>query len=374
MSWKYLLSPPEMNAVERELLIDAFDSNWIAPAGPDLEAFEHELASWTGAAAAVGLSSGTAALHLALQAAGVQPGDDVIMPSLTFAASAFAATYLGARPCFVDVDATWQLDAELLAAELAARAATTTLPAAVIAVDLYGAVADLVAIADICRHYGVVLIEDSAEAIGASLDGTSAGRFGWIGVFSFNGNKIVTTGGGGAVISDDVDVVERCRHLATQARVPAPHYEHAEIGYNYRLGNLNAAIGRGQLRTLAARIAGRRWVRATYERLLTPLGGITFQTVPSGCEPNHWLTTICVDADSFGNSPTAILAALNQARIEARPGFKPMHLQPVFANAPMISNGNSDRLFERCISLPSASTLTDDDIGSICDVIARSRQ
>ncbi len=373
MSWKYLLSPPEMSPIERELLIAAFDSNWIAPAGPDLDAFERELEAFTGAAAAAGLSSGTAALHLALQVAGVRAGDDVLMPSLTFAASAFAASYLGARPCFVDVDHTWQLDAALLEEEMLRRAATGTLPAAVIAVDLYGSIANLVAISEICRRYDVTLIEDAAEALGATLGGTSAGRFGQIGVLSFNGNKIVTTGGGGAILSDDERLVERCRHLATQARVPAPHYEHHEIGYNYRLGNLNAAVGRGQLRTLAERVASRRRVRATYESLLTPLAGIGFQPTPPDCAPNHWLTTITIDSATFGATPAEAIRALQAASVEARPGFKPMHLQPVFASSPMLSNGRSDRLFETCVSLPSGGTLGEADLATICDVISAAR-
>ncbi len=371
--WKVLLSPPEVGPVERELLLETFDSGWIAPAGPDLAAFESELASYTGAADVVALSSGTAALHLALQVLGVGPGDDVLMPTLTFAASAFAATYLGARPCFLDVDTTWQLDAALLEDELAGRAREARLPAAVVAVDLYGSVAAMDDIAAICGRFEVPLVEDAAEAIGARLGGISAGRFGTVGILSFNGNKMLTTGGGGALLSDDAALVERCRFLSTQARLPGLFYEHAEVGYNYRLGSLNAAVGRGQLRTLDARIAERARVRATYEARLFQLGGIHFQPSPATCTPNHWLTTVAIDAAVFGAGSPGVIDALHAEQIEARPGFKPMHRQPVFADAPMRNTGRADRLLAECVSLPSSAFLTESDIAWICDVVAGAR-
>ena len=373
--WKIYLSPPEVGPVERELLINAFDSNWIAPAGPDLDAFEAELAAITGTAAVAALSSGTAGLHLALLAVGVQAGDDVLVSSLTFAASAFAVTYVGARPCFVDCEAaTWHIDPELLESELAGRAAAGRLPAAVISVDLYGSVADGERLTAICAQYDVPLIEDAAEAIGASRNGTPAGRFGRVAVLSFNGNKMVTTGGGGALVSDDVTVVARARHLATQARNPVPWYEHDEVGYNYRLGNLSAAVGRGQLKTLPERIESRRRVRETYERRLGAVEGFTFQEIPDGCLPNHWLTTVRVDPDAVGTTPAEVLTALRGERIEARHGFKPMHLQPVFDGAPMVGGAVSDDLFATTINLPSGSRLTDDDLGEICDVILSCRK
>lgn len=373
-AWKVLLSPPEVGDEERQLLLAAFDSGWIAPAGPDLEAFEHELSELTGAPAVAALSSGTAALHLALLAVGVQPGDDVLVSTLTFGASAFAVTYVGARPCFVDCeDQSWHLDPDLLAEELERRARAGNLPAAVVSVDLYGSVADGSRLSSICAAHGVPLIEDAAEALGARRDGRSAGRFGDVAVLSFNGNKIVTTGGGGALVSDDSGIIRHARHLATQARQPVPWYEHHEIGFNYRLGNLNAAVGRGQLRTLPARIAERARVRRGYERLLAGAPGVRFQAVPDGCEPNHWLTTVSVDADAFGTSATDVIAALRAAGIEARHGFKPMHQQPVFAGCPSVGGAVADRLFDTCVSLPSSARLTDDDVGWIAGVILDAR-
>ncbi len=307
-------------------------------------------------------------------AVGVQPGDDVLVSSLTFAASAFTVTYVGARPCFIDSEpGSWHIDPDLLERELDERARAGRLPAAVISVDLYGSVADGPRLMQICATYDVPLIEDAAEAIGASRDGTPAGRFGRVAVLSFNGNKMVTTSGGGALVSDDPTVVARARHLATQARNPAPWYEHDEVGYNYRLSNLSAAVGRGQLRTLAERIEGRRRVRSAYERRLGSVGGFTFQEIPDGVVPNHWLTTVRIDPDLTGTVPTEVLAALHERRIEARHGFKPMHLQPVFAGAPMVGGDVAADLFATTVSLPSGSRLTDDDVGEICDVILACR-
>ncbi|MDP2292457.1 MAG: aminotransferase class I/II-fold pyridoxal phosphate-dependent enzyme, partial [Actinomycetota bacterium] len=338
MTWNVLLSPPEMSSVEREMLLAAFDSGWVAPAGPDLDAFERELCEFTGSAAAAGLSSGTAALHLALLVVGVGAGDEVLMSDLTFAASAFAATYVGATPVFIDSEPqTWQLDPALLEAELATRAAQGRLPAAVVAVDLYGSVCDGTRIAAACREHGVPLVEDAAEALGAARDGVMAGRFGAVSVLSFNGNKIVTTGGGGALIADDPQLIARARHLATQARTAVPWYEHDEVGFNYRLGNLNAAVGRGQLATLPQRLTRRAAVREAYERHLVDVPGVQFQGVPDGCSPNHWLTTVQLDAPAFGASAADVLQALREQGIEARPGFKPMHLQPVFAGTRLIA-------------------------------------
>ena len=368
--WKILLSPPEVGEHERELLIAAFDSGWVAPAGPDIDALEAELAELTGAKAVAALSSGTAGLHLALMAVGVGRDDDVLVSDLTFGASAFATTYLGARPCFVDCTRdTWQLDPDLVAAELADRAANGRLPAAVVSVDLYGSMADGPRLVEICAEFDVPLVEDAAEAVGASWSGVPAGRPGRVGVLSFNGNKIVTTGGGGAIMSDDPAIVAHARHLATQARQPVPWYEHREVGFNYRMGNLNAAVGRGQLRTLTDRITGRRRVRESYERYLSTADGVRFQTISDECESNHWLTTIAIDPDRFGATSTDVIAALRDEAIEARHGFKPMHLQPVFDGAPAIGGAVSAELFETTVSLPSSSRLGDDDIGWICDVI-----
>lgn len=372
-AWKILLSPPEVGAEERQLLLSAFDSGWVAPAGPDLEAFEHELSEFTGAAAVAALSSGTAALHLALMCVGVRPGDDVLVSDLTFGASAFAVTYLGARPCFVDCDPQcWQIDVGLVADELRRRADQGRLPAAVVSVDLYGSMANGPALAAVCDEFGVPLVEDAAESLGAAWDGVAAGRHGRVAALSFNGNKIVTTGGGGAVVSDDPAIVARARHLATQARQPVPWYEHHEIGFNYRMGNLNAAVGRGQLRTLERRIEGRRRVRGGYETGLD-LPGVAFQRIAPGSTSNYWLTTVSIDPDAFGASAADVLAALRDAGIEARHGFKPMHLQPVFAGADVVGGDVSAQLFDRCVSLPSGSFLTDDDVAWICEVVRSAR-
>ncbi len=368
-SWKIFLSPPEMSEVERARLIEAFDSGWIAPAGPDLDAFEHELAAYTGVSSAVCLSSGTAALHLALMAVGVGAGDEVLIPTTTFAAPAFATTYLGAKPCFLDVDETWQLDPDQLADELQLRAISGRLPAAVIAVNLYGAVTDLETIAELCQRYEVPLVEDGAESLGATIGARHAGTFGRVAALSFNGNKIVTTGGGGALLSDDQRILSRARYLATQARQPVLHYEHRDIGYNYRLSNLNAAVGRGQLATLDRRIDRRATIRSWYRERLLPGAGFTFQPSLVGSRPNYWLTAIEIDPQRVHCGLPEILAALHAAGIEARPGFRPMHLQPVFANAPMRSTGVSDRLAANSLCLPSGSALTESDVDWICEVL-----
>lgn len=370
-SWKILLSPPEVGLRERDLLLAAFDSNWVAPAGPDIDAFEAELAELTGAPDVAALSSGSAALHLALLAVGVKPGDDVLVSTLTFGASAFAVTYAGARPCFIDCDeSTWHLDEDLLDAELARRARRGRQVAAVVAVDLYGSVTDGKRLAEICERHEVPLVQDSAQAVGAFRDGVHAGRWGSVGVLSFNGNKMVTTGGGGALLSDDVSIVSRARHLSTQARQPVPWYEHDDIGFNYRMGNLNAAVGRGQLRTLATRIAGRRRVRAEYERHLGQLPGVRFHQLPDGCSPNYWLTTVTIDAAEFGATPRMVLTTLRNAGIEGRNVFNPMHRQPVFADNPRVGGHVADQIFDRGVSLPSGSRITDDEVRWICDVFS----
>ena len=356
------------------MLLAAFDSGWVAPAGPDISAFEAELAELTGIGAVAALSSGTAAMHLALMAVGVQRDDEVLVSDLTFGASAFAVTYLGAHPVFVDCEpSTWHLDPDLLELELSQRAREGRLPAAVVAVDLYGSVADGAHIAASCARFGVPLVEDAAEALGAHRDGVSAGRYGQVAVLSFNGNKMVTTGGGGALISDDADLVAHARHLATQARQPEPWYEHREIGFNYRMGNLNAAVGRGQLRTLTDRIAERRRVHQAYQQHLGTLPGVTFQGIPEQCQPNYWLTTVSFDPVAFGATPTQILLRLRDEGIEARHGFKPMHLQPVFAGCTVIGGSVSEQLFATSVSLPSSGRLTDADVQWICDVVASAR-
>ncbi|RSM72282.1 pyridoxal phosphate-dependent aminotransferase [Actinoplanes sp. ATCC 53533] len=356
------LSPPDVGDVERKLLLDAFDSNWVAPVGPDLDAFEAQVAELVGVRHAVALSSGTAALHLALIAAGVRRGDTVLVPSFTFAASVNAVMYLGARPVFLDCTAdTWNVDPRLVAEELRQRADRGQLPRAVIAVDMYGQCADYEPLLVACDRYGVALIEDAAEALGASYRGRPAGSFGLAGVLSFNGNKIITTGGGGMLVTDDGRVATQARYLATQAREPVAHYEHRAVGYNYRLSNLLAAVGRGQVQRLDELIAARRRNTHYYRAALGDLPGLTFMPVAEYGVPNWWLTCLLVDAETFGADRDRIIEHLGRHDIEARATWKPMHLQPVFRDCVVRGGMVSADLFRRGLCLPSGSALTDHD-------------
>jgi dTDP-4-amino-4,6-dideoxygalactose transaminase len=365
------LSPPHMGPDERGLLLDAFDSNWIAPAGPDLERFEHEFAEVVDVPHAVALSSGTAGLHLALHVLGVGPGDDVLVSDLTFAATANAVCYLGARPCFVDSDTvSWNMDPNLLRDELQDRARFGRLPAAVIVVDLYGQCADFGPIAELCRHYEVPLIEDAAEALGATYAGRPAGSLADIGVFSFNGNKIITTSGGGMLVSHRADLVERARYLAAQAREPVAHYEHTTVGFNYRLSNLLAALGRGQLRNLADRVAARRRIFDRYFRELGSTDGLDFMPIAGFGVPTHWLTVLLVDESAFGVSSETARQHLMANGIEARPAWKPMHMQPIYAGAPSRGGAVAERIFANGLCLPSGSALTEQQQARVIELMA----
>jgi dTDP-4-amino-4,6-dideoxygalactose transaminase len=353
------LSPPDVGPLERQFLLDAFDSNWIAPLGPHVDQFEREFAAAIGVPHAVALSSGTAALHLALLANGIGRGDEVLTSTLTFAATANAITYVGAEPVFIDASAeTWTLDPDLLEDELAARAKRRRLPAAVITVDLYGQCCDYARVAAACDRYGVPLIEDAAEALGARCGTRHAGAFGTCAAFSFNGNKIITTSGGGMLVSHDRAMVERARHLATQARDAAPHYQHSEIGFNYRLSNLLAAIGRAQLAGLEDKVARRRAIRARYETELGVLRGLTFLREAAYGRSNAWLACLTIDAAAFGASREDVRLHLESRDIEARPVWKPMHLQPVFRHCGVRGGTVSARLFETGLCLPSGSRLS----------------
>jgi dTDP-4-amino-4,6-dideoxygalactose transaminase len=363
-----------VGAPERQALLRAFDSNWIAPLGPEVDAFEADLARYVGRAHAVALSSGTAGLHLALQLLGVQAGDDVAVPTLTFIATAAAATYLGARPVFIDASASsWNLDPDLLEEELEERARTGRRLAAVIAVDLYGQCADYRRIASACERFGVPLVEDSAEALGATYDGLRAGRFGEAAVFSFNGNKIITTSGGGMLVTDNEHLARGARHLATQARQPVAHYEHHEVGYNYRLSNLLAAVGRAQLEGLDRRVNRRRLVNERYRVGLKGLDGIEFMPRDPVGEPTWWLTCITVDSGRFGVTKDDIRAALEMADVESRPTWKPMHLQRAFAGCPIRGGGVAERIFRTGLCLPSGSNITDESLTRIIDIITSAR-
>jgi dTDP-4-amino-4,6-dideoxygalactose transaminase len=364
------LSPPHMGKTELELVKDAFASNWIAPLGPHVDAFERELATYLGVAHAAALSSGTAAIHLALRLLGLRPGEEVICPTLTFAASANPIVYEGGTPVFIDSEkATWNMDPTLLGEELDACAANGRLPRAIIVVDLYGQSANYEPILDVCARYDVPVIQDSAEALGATYKGRRVGTQGRCGIFSFNGNKIITTSGGGMLVSDNRDLVERARFLATQARDPAPYYQHSTIGFNYRMSNVLAAIGRGQLRVLDERIASRRRNFERYKAALGNAPGIVFMPLASYGEANYWLTCITIDAKKFGATREEVRIALAAHNIEARPIWKPLHLQPVFAHCRARGGPVAETLFARGLCLPSGSSLTDAELDRVCAIV-----
>ena len=364
------LSPPHMGETELELVKDAFASNWIAPLGPHVDAFERELATYLGVAHAAALSSGTAAIHLALRLLDLRRGEQVICPTLTFAASANPIVYEGGTPVFIDSEeTTWNMDPTLLGEELDLCAANGRLPRAVIVVDLYGQSANYQPILDVCACHDVPVIQDSAEALGATYHGRKVGIQGHCGIFSFNGNKIITTSGGGMLVSDDFDLIERARFLAMQARDPAPHYQHSTIGFNYRMSNVLAAIGRGQLQVLEKRIASRRRNFERYNAVLGTAHGIEFMPLASYGEPNYWLTCITIDPKEFGATREDVRLALANHNIEARPIWKPLHLQPVFAHCRIRGGSVAERLFACGLCLPSGSSLTDAELDRICATV-----
>jgi pyridoxal phosphate-dependent aminotransferase EpsN len=366
------LSPPHLGRRELELVADAFASNWIAPLGPHVDAFEREFAAAVGVPHAAALASGTAALHLGLRLAGVGPGDTVLVPTLTFVATANAVVYQGAEPVFVDCDPeTWTIDPALVAQELADCARRGKLPGAAITVDLYGQSADHEPILAACAEHGVTVVEDAAEALGASYRGRPLGGFGRFGVFSFNGNKILTTSGGGMLVSADGEAIARARSLAAQARDPAPHYEHSTLGYNYRLSNVLAAIGRGQLPRLADRVAARRRNFDLYRERLGDLPGVGFMPEAPYGRASRWLTVITLDRALFGAGPAEVREALEAEDVEARPVWKPMHLQPLFAGRRAVGGAVAERLFADGLCLPSGSALTEGEIDRIAGLVRR---
>lgn len=359
-----------MGGQEIELVKEAFAANWIAPLGPHVDGFERELASFTGVSHAAALSSGTAAIHLALRLLGVERDDEVLCSSFTFSASANPIAYEGAKPVFIDAEtASWNMDPVLLREELDACAARGRLPRAVIVVDLYGQSADYDPIVAACAHYEVPIIQDSAEALGATYRGKMVGGQGRCSVFSFNGNKIITTSGGGMLVSEDARMIDRARFLATQARDAAAHYQHSAIGFNYRMSNVLAGIGRGQLRVLPDRIAARKSNRTYYQRAFRDLPGITFNPIATYGEPNHWLTSILIDPAKFGATREDIRLALEAVNIESRPVWKPLHLQPVFAGSRVRGGAVSEAIFERGLCLPSGSSLREQDLARVCEVV-----
>jgi pyridoxal phosphate-dependent aminotransferase EpsN len=365
------LSPPHVFGDEQALVADAFATNWIAPLGPHVDAFEREFQDVVRVPHAAALSSGTAALHLAMELLGVGPGDHVICASLTFSASANPIRYQRATPVFVDSDRSWTMEPGLVEEALKAMSAEGKKVGAVIAVDLYGQCADYDPIRSACEKHGVPLVEDAAEALGATYKDTPSGGFGRLGIFSFNGNKIITTSGGGMLVSREKELIDRARFLATQARDPAPHYQHSCIGYNYRLSNVLAAIGRGQLGSLPERVAARRGIFERYVDGLQDLPGVTFMPEAPYGRSNRWLTCLTIDPGMFGADREVVRVALEAENIEARPLWKPMHLQPVFSGTRMFGGAVSERLFQNGLCLPSGSSLSAEDQGRVISVVRR---
>jgi dTDP-4-amino-4,6-dideoxygalactose transaminase len=372
MASRLYLSPPYLSGEEQAFVQEALASGWIAPLGPQVEAFEREFAETVGVPYALALSSGTAALHLALIEAGVQAGDEVAVSTLTFAASAFPIVYLGARPVFIDSERqSWNMDPDLLAEWLNQRARVGRLPKAVVLVHLYGQSANILPIQELCQRYGIALVEDAAEALGATYCGKAPGTFGLAGIYSFNGNKIITTSGGGMLVSHDERLIAHARKLATQAREPFPYYEHAEIGYNYRLSNLLAAVGRAQLHTLEQRVQKRRWIFEQYRLRLQRLPGVEFMPEAPWGQCTRWLSVILLDPNEFGATPETVRLALEAENIESRPIWKPLHLQPVFAGCETVGGAVAEDLFRRGLCLPSGTGMTEADIERVVEVIQR---
>jgi len=360
-----------MSGDERERLLAAFDSNWITTLGAEVDGFEADIAAFTGIDSAVALSSGTAALHLALVLLGVGPGDEVWVSTFTFVAPANAVRYVGADLRFVDSEReTWNMDPDLLESALEDAARAGRRPKAVIAVDLYGQCAQLDRISAACDRYEVALIEDAAEALGAAWQGRPAGSWGRLAAFSFNGNKMITTSGGGMLVGDR-DLTDRARYLAQQARQPVLHYEHTDVGYNYRLSNLLAAVGRGQLADLPAKVDRRHEINARYRSGLGDLDAISFMPWDPRGRPNGWLSVVTLDPTA-PVTPSELCARLDAVDIEARPAWKPMHLQPVFADVPVIGGSVAAELFERGVCLPSGSAMTDDDVDRVIGAVVDS--
>ena len=366
MNNRLYMSAPDVGELEEKYVLQAMRSGWIAPLGPDVDAFEASLADLTGRSQAVALSSGTAALHLALLAHNVRPGDIVLTSTMTFAATANAIRYVGAHPYFIDaLESTGNMDPSLLEEALAGLAARGERAAAVLPVDLLGKVADYNSISALTESFGVPMISDAAESLGATHLGCPAGSFGSAAAISFNGNKIMTTSGGGMLLTDDAALATRVRYLATQARQPVPHYEHTEVGYNYRLSNILAALGRAQLERLPTMIDRRRLIREFYRTLFSKVPGVEIFGGSTDTEDNFWLTSILVDPSVTGWDARELSAALASDNIESRPLWKPMHLQPVFAHDRALVTGVSERLFDTGITLPSGSILSDGDLDRI---------
>lgn len=360
------LSPPHMNGDEQRYIQEAFESNWIAPLGPNVDGFEKEIASYVGVSEAVAVSSGTAAIHLALSLLGVTKGDTVFCSTLTFIASANPIVYQGAEPIFIDSEPeTWNMSPQALARALQDASIEGTLPKAVIVVNLYGQSAKMDEILSLCNQYNVPVIEDAAESLGSTYNGKASGTFGKFGVYSFNGNKIITTSGGGMLVSNDVAALQQARFLATQARDSAPHYQHSQLGYNYRMSNILAGVGRAQLQVLKNRVEARRQIFERYYQELAGLTGITFMPELSNTKTNRWLTVLTINEKEAGISAAQLVQAFTEQNIEARPVWKPLHMQPLFQGVRYYPHSENDDvaqlLFQTGICLPSGSNMTEDD-------------
>lgn len=371
MNERIYLSPPHMGGDELKFVQEAFQSNWISPAGPHLDLFEKELADYNNTPHCAALSSGTAAIHLALIMLGVKQHDEVICSSFTFAGSCNPIVYQGATPVYVDSEeSTWNMDPQALRSAIEDRIRKGKKPKAIIVVHLYGMPAQMEEIVAIARHYDIRIIEDAAEGLGSLYRGKKLGSFGDIGIYSFNGNKIITTSGGGALVSENAEWVKQAKFLSTQARDHAPHYQHSQIGYNYRLSNISAGIGRGQLKVLDQRVARRRAIYEYYKKALGGLPGVSFQPELSGSVSNRWLTCMLLPATGT-LTPETVRLALEKENIESRPLWKPMHLQPVFNGTPYYGSKASEDLFARGLCLPSGSSLTDAQIEKITALVGK---
>lgn len=367
MSTKIWLSPPHMSGLEEKYVREAFDTNWIAPLGPNVDGFEQELSQYLDGTHIAVLGSGTAAIHLALVLLGVKPRDEVIAADFTFIATANPILYQGATPVFVDSEMqTWNMDPELLEEAIVDRMKKSKKPKAIIFVDVYGMSANIEALVRISLKYDIPLIEDSAESLGSKYNGRHCGTYGAMGILSFNGNKIITTSGGGALVSGDPDYARQARFLASQAKENTLHFEHSQLGYNYRMSNVLAGIGRGQLEVIEERVAAHRNNNQRYRELLSDIPGLIFQSEPDEKYfSNYWLTSIIIGEPDDRFNSQSVIQALGQDNIDSRPLMKPMHMQQVFKDHPAYLNGNSTYLFNNGLCLPSGSSLTDADIDRI---------
>ena len=369
--WKMYLSPPVASEADIQAVVQALRAGWLAPVGPELTRFEDAIAEYLGVKAAVALNSGSAAIHLALRYLGVRPGDAVLVPSVTFAATAFPVTYEGGTPLFVDIDDSWNMDPEAAEAALQSCAEEGIRVAAAIPVDLYGTPADYARLLPLFEKWGVPVVADSAESLGSRSQLGMCGSFGRAGILSFNGNKIMTTSGGGMLVSNDADLAATIRKWSTQSREERPWYEHKEVGFNYRLSNVLAALGVSQLSRIEEVVAHRRRIREWYREALADVEGLSIQHDPPWGKSNAWLTVARIGGDLYRDGASAVRLHLAQRGIEARHVWKPLHQQPVFAGAPTFLSGQADKLFEEGICLPSGTAMEHTDVEQVAGFVTR---